>query len=216
MKNKGKIQRLDYRTAVDFLLPRHYSGRSPVISYAFGWYIDDELKAVCTFGKPASASLCRGICGDEHSKRVYELNRVCRVDDLDQPLSYFVSGCLRELSQENLIIVSYSDTEMNHHGYLYQACNFIYTGATKARTDKYTLGNKHSRHYSNEEQSGLRKVRSAKHRYVFFAMRDKRLKKQAKAEMAYEVQPYPKGDNEQYKLGDYLQPKIVKDTGMLQ
>ena len=210
MKDKGIIQRIDYRTAVDFLLPRHYSGRTPVISHAFGWYMDDELKAVCTFGKPASASLCRGICGEEYSSRVYELNRVCRVDELDQPLSYFISGCLRELSQENLIIVSYSDTEMEHHGYLYQACNFIYTGATKARTDKYTPGNKHSRHYDNTEQNGLRKVRSSKHRYVFFAMRDKRLKKQAKAKMAYEVQPYPKGENVWYELGDYLQPNIVR------
>ena len=31
-------KKIDYRTAVDFLLPRHYSGRVPVISYAYGLY----------------------------------------------------------------------------------------------------------------------------------------------------------------------------------
>ena len=50
----GIIQEIDYHTAVDFLLPRHYSGRIPSITKAFGWYVEDNLKAVCTFGKPAS------------------------------------------------------------------------------------------------------------------------------------------------------------------
>lgn len=95
------------------------------------------LVAVCTFGKPASPSLCDGICGKEHSKSVYELNRLCRVEDLTEPLSEFVSACLRRLRCENWIIVSYSDTGMHHNGYIYQACNFMYTGTTKQRTDKY-------------------------------------------------------------------------------
>ena len=29
-----QYKKIDYRDAVDFLLPRHYSGRVPVISYA--------------------------------------------------------------------------------------------------------------------------------------------------------------------------------------
>ena len=51
---KGKIEQIDYETAINFLLPKHYSGRKPVISKAFGWYLEGKLKAVCTFGKPAS------------------------------------------------------------------------------------------------------------------------------------------------------------------
>lgn len=49
-----RIKYINYKTAVDFLLPRHYSGRIPSISCAFGWYFGDKLKAVCIFGKPAS------------------------------------------------------------------------------------------------------------------------------------------------------------------
>lgn len=85
-----------------------------------------ELKAVCSFGKPASASLCKGIMRGEYQGNVYELNRLCRVEDLVEPLSQFVCACLRRLSGENWIIVSYADTGMNHSGYIYQACNFIY------------------------------------------------------------------------------------------
>ena len=203
------IVTLEYKEAIDFLLPRHYSGRIPNVKYAFGWKKDDKLVAVCTFGKPASNSLCWGICGKEYSANVYELNRLCREEDFDGQLSAFVGACLRRLALENLIIVSYSDSGMNHHGYIYQACNFYYTGVTKQRTDKYTEGNKHSRHYSNEEQKGLRKVRTAKHRYVFFCTRNKKLKKLWKEALNYSILPYPKGDNSTYVLGDYQKPIIV-------
>ena len=42
---KGKIITLTSKEATDFLMPRHYSGRKPSISYAYGWVIDDVLKA---------------------------------------------------------------------------------------------------------------------------------------------------------------------------
>jgi hypothetical protein len=137
---KGQILCLTAKQAWDFLQPRHYAGRKPQISKAFGWQINGQLVAVCTFGEPASNTLCKGICGEEHSPNVYELNRLCRVDELEEPLSAFVSACLRRLRAENWIIVSYADTGMNHNGYIYQACNFLYTGQTKQRTDKYTPG----------------------------------------------------------------------------
>lgn len=165
---KGIIKEIDSETAIRFILPRHYISRKPNISRAFGWYSGADLVAVCTFGKPASPFLCKGICGGEWKDRVYELNRLCRVDDWKEPLSCFVSACLRRLRPENWIIVSYSDMAMNHHGYIYQSCNFIYTGCTKERTDKWTEDGKHPRHYKNEQQTGCRVVRSAKHRYVFY------------------------------------------------
>ena len=206
-----EVRKISYQCAIDFLLPRHYSGRKPQVKWAFGWYDDDDLVAVCTFGKPASNHLCRGICGDEYSENVYELNRLCRIDGELPPLSQFVSKCLRLLKPENVIVVSYSDTAMNHHGYIYQACNFLYTGATKQRTDKYTQSGKHSRHYKNEEQNGFRKVRSSKHRYVYFCTSDKKLKKKWYQSLRYEIQDYPKGDNNpDYTLGDYLKDTIIK------
>jgi hypothetical protein len=208
---KLQFRKIEYREAVDFLLPRHYSGRTPSISYAYGIFTEDNiLKAVCTFGKPASASLCVGVCGKDYSKSVFELNRLCREDDLKIELSWFVSRCLKELKKDNLIIVSYSDTAMGHHGFIYQACNFIYTGATKKRTDKYTEGNKHSRHYDNDSQNGLRKVRSSKHRYVYFCSKNKVERKRMKQSLKYPIEEYPKGENNYYDLGDYLQPEIIK------
>ena len=201
---------LTAKSAWEFLKDKHYAGRKPPISKAFGWEIDGRLVAVCTFGKPASPTLCTGICGEEHSQSVYELNRLCRVDDLTEPLSQFVSACLRRLRAENWIVVSYSDTGMHHNGYIYQACNFIYTGQTKQRTEKYTENGKHSRHYDNNKQGEYRVVRTAKNRYVYFATKDKRLKKEWQSCLNYPIMPYPKAENENYILGEFQKPILVK------
>ena len=204
------FEKVDYRTAVDFLLPRHYSGRVPSISYAYGLYDERGLMAVCTFGSPASPSLCKGVAGEKYRHRILELNRLCREDEYGGVLSHFVAWCLKQLKPLNVIVVSYSDTDMNHHGYIYQACNFLYTGMTKKRTDKYTEGNKHSRHYDNDKQNGLRKVRSAKYRYIYLCG-DRRSKKDMLSHLNYPILgEYPKGDNSNYILGEYQKPKIIK------
>ncbi len=208
------MKQIEYKEAINFLLPKHYSGRKPSISYAFGYYEGGILKAVCTFGKPASNSLCIGVCGKKYSPNVYELNRLCVDGIIKIQLSSFVSWCLKQLKKYNLIIVSYADKQMNHNGYIYQATNFIYTGATKQRTDKYVEGNKHSRHYDNNNQNGLRKLRSSKHRYIFFAC-DKKHKKKFFKLLKYKKEIYPKEENKKYILGDFIKPIILKQNGIL-
>ena len=207
----GEILEIKPDIATAFLLPRHYSGRIPSISKAYRWYVKGELKAVVTFGKPASPFLCDGICGEEYSDRVYELNRLCREDDFKEPLSSFVATCLRRLRVMRWIIVSYSDTAMNHHGYIYQACNFLYTGVTKERTDIFTGVGKHSRHYTEDDKKCcIRQVRSAKHRYVYFCTYNKAEKKAWQKALKYDVIQYPKGDNSpDYKLGNYMKQQVV-------
>tara|TARA_R100000458_G_C8204929_1_gene194288 strand:- start:99 stop:761 length:663 start_codon:yes stop_codon:yes gene_type:complete len=205
------ISSISQQEAIDFILPKHYSGRIPSISRAFGWFSNAGiLEAVVTFGKPASHTLCDGVCGKEYSEKVYELNRLCRIENSEVIMSQFVSKALKELSQKEWIIVSYADLAMNHHGYIYQATNFIYTGTTVERTDKYTEGNKHSRHYDKDDKSGLRKVRSPKHRYIYFTAKKKSIRKAQKKMLKYPVLDYPKGKNKNYKLGFVLKTKIIE------
>lgn len=206
---RGLVTEISHKEAIDFLLPRHYSGRTPPISKAYGWTVDGKLQAVCTFGKPSSPSLCTGICGEKWSGSVYELNRLCREEDFNEPLSAFVSACLRRLRVMNWIIVSYSDTQMTHHGYIYQATNFLYTGMTKERTDRYSGAGKHSRHYDKNAECEIRQVRSSKHRYIYFCTRDRKLKKEWQRDLKYPILPYPKGDQQNYRLGSVMKAKLV-------
>lgn len=200
------VSKIDKKLTYDFILKKHYAGRKPTISFAFGLFIEGKLEGILTIGKPASNSLCVGICGEEYSKKVYELNRLIVNEGLPKnTLSIFVSKCLKMLKREDLVIVSFADSGMNHNGYIYQATNFLYTGITKERTDKYMPGNKHSRHYT-EEYKHLRKVRTAKHRYVYFT--NKKNKKLLNS-LNYKIQEYPKGKNGRYILGEKIKTKIM-------
>lgn len=198
-----QIKWSDNKEAQDMILNKHYAQRKPSISYLFGLYDEDKLLGVCSFGKPASHSLCIGVCGRENAGRVYELNRLyVEPTNVKNITSWFVSRCLKQLKKDKLIIVSYSDTGMNHNGYIYQATNFLYTGTTKGRTDKYTEGNTHSRHYTNDNNH-LRKVRTPKHRYVYL------LDKKDIDNLKYPVLQYPKGNNKNYVIGERMKTKIL-------
>ena len=190
------VKKIESKDTYDFILNKHYAQRKPSISYAYGLFKNNKLEGILTIGKPASNSLCEGICGKEYKQYVYELNRLCINEGLPKnTLSWFVGSVLRLLKNENLILVSYADEGMNHYGYIYQATNWIYTGKTKARTDKYSGKGKHSRHYG-VENNHLRKVRSSKHRYVYFT------NKKFKPKLNYKTLPYPKGENKRYVLGE--------------
>jgi hypothetical protein len=195
IKDKYSVKSIDNYITHDWILNKHYAKRIPSISYAFGLYDGIILTGIMTIGKPASPSLCDGICGKKNSKYVYELNRLCVNEGLEKnTLSFFVSQCLK-IIKENMILVSYADVGMNHHGYIYQATNWIYTGASKERTDIGIEDGSHSRHYDKNIDYSIRKFRSSKHRYIFFIGKSK---KQLAKSLNYKIKPYPKGDNKKY------------------
>ena len=102
------------------------------------------------------------------------------------------------------IVVSYADTEMGHHGYVYQATNFIYTGSTKERTDMAGEEGRHSRHNKGVREN--RVDRSAKHRYVFF-VGNKKEKKRMMQNLKIPVIPY----NDIKEYVQLIQKVHVKD-----
>jgi hypothetical protein len=195
IKQKYQVKSIDSYLCKDWLLNKHYAKRLCSISYSFGLFDGNLLAGILTIGKPASNQLCIGVCGIEYSKYVYELNRLCINDNLEKNvLSYFVSQSLK-LIKESMILVSYADTKMNHNGYIYQATNWIYTGATKERTDIGFEDGKHSRHYDKNIDYSIRKHRSSKHRYIYFLGKQK---KEFNKNLKYKKEPFPKGENKKY------------------
>ena len=217
MTDRYVYSQIDYSDAVNFLLPRHYSGRVPQVQYAYG-VVDkttNAIVAVCTFGIPASNTMCKSVGGVEYKNSVFELNRLCREEDYKRPLSEFVAWCLKQLKPKNVYVVSYSDTAMNHHGYIYQATNFLYTGMTKPNIDIFTYG-KHPRSYTKDDvKNKYWQIRSVKHRYVYICACTKNIKKKMLHDLKLPIVPYPKGDNNKdYTLGEYLGCEIVyKESG---
>lgn len=197
VKDTYNVKSIKKELCREWLLYKHYAKRIPSISFAFGLFDSKQMVGVLTIGKPASNSLCVGVCGVDNSKYVYELNRLCVNDGLKKNvLSFFVSKCLNMLN--DIILVSYADKAQHHNGYIYQATNWIYTGATKERTDIGSADNKHSRHYNKDvDYKKNRKFRSSKHRYIYFISNKKQKNKWLK-ELNYKPQPYPKGQNKKY------------------
>ena len=196
-----KITSIKSSETYEWLLYKHYAKRIPSISYAFGLYFNSELVGICTFGSPPSNALCIGVCGEENRDKVIELNRLCLNDHKVKNLtSYFLSNCLK-LLPNNKIIVSYADTSQNHHGYIYQATNWLYTGLSAKRTERYDVNNpqKHSKTVTetmNYYDLAVRE-RPQKHRYVIFTG-TKKQKKTLKKQLKYKILKYPKGDNKRY------------------
>lgn len=190
------------------LLNVHYAKRIPPMSYAFGLFLDDELKGVVTYGMPASPALCKGVCGEEWKRNVLELNRLCLVDNQKNEASRLVGASLK-LLPEKTVVVSYADSAQKHTGFIYQATNFLYTGMTVKRTEWAIRGleHMHTKAISNtvrnagkpplealKEMYGDRfyyRDRSQKHRYIFMVGNKKHKKEMLKA-LKYPVLPYPK------------------------
>lgn len=192
--NGLEVKRISYEDTKPFLLQIHYARRMPCIQYAFGLFDNDKIIGVCTYGQPASPSLCKGIAGEENRKNVLELNRLALLPDCPKnSASFLVGNSLKKLPRD-LFIVSYADAEgWGHIGYVYQATNWIYTGMTKRRTDKYSEG--HSRHYLEGETR--RQIRTAKHRYVFLTGDKKKQLRELKYPI---INQYPKGNSRHYDI----------------
>ncbi len=200
---KYTVKSIDNFECKDWLLNKHYAKRMCSISYAFGLFnYDNILQGVCTFGSPPSRSLCVGVCGIENVDKVYELNRFIINDNKKNIASFFIGKCLK-LLPNNLIIVSYADTSKNHHGYIYQATNWIYTGLSAKRTERYDINNpnKHSKSVTENKNNNYQDLavrqRPQKHRYIYFTG-SKTQKKHLKFQLNYEIKEYPKGDNKNY------------------
>jgi hypothetical protein len=209
IKEKYQVKPIDAFQCKEWLLYKHYAKRLPPIEYAFGLYLDSILCACVTYGTPMSSNL-----KDATTFKMIELNRLIANDGNDKnTLSFLVSQSLRLLPKP-LVVVSYADTAQKHHGYIYQATNWVYTGLSAKRTDWKIKGMEHlhgatiadmSRGKENRAEYMREKFgedfyledRSRKHRYFYF-LGSKKTIKQMKALLPYKTEPYPKGDNERY------------------
>ena len=199
--HKRYVRQIEYEDAKPFILGIHYARRMPCIQYAFGYFEGGVLVGIVTYGQPPSPSLCIGLAGEKNKKNVLELNRLVFLPGYNgnNRASYLVGQSLKMLPTHTFV-VSYADYGgWGHIGYIYQATNFLYTGMTKERTDKYS-GDGHPRHYKQNESK--RQLRTAKHRYVYL-VGNRREKREMKKELRYSViKEYPKGETRRYDTED--------------
>ena len=216
--NNYKVRQIMSIECKEWFLKKHYAKRLPSTSYAFGIYKEKNLIGVCSYGRPMSPALVKGSFNGLFQDHFLELNRLVIDENSEKNiLSFFVSQTLKKLPSPN-VIVSYADTSQNHHGYIYQATNWIYTGLSAKRPDYKIKGLEHLHSASITDSLGrtdkkdikqiqlLKKKygedfymvdRPRKHRY-FYVLGNKKQRKEMIKNLAYKVEPYPKGDNKKY------------------
>ena len=214
------VRPIESSQTYEWFLHKHYAKRIPNISYSFGLYDRNKfLKGVCSYAKPMSQTLVQGALGGKFTNTFLELNRLVVNDNLEKnTLSFFVSQSLMLLPKPQ-VVVSYADSSYHHHGYIYQATNWIYTGLSSKFTDYAVKGLEHMHHSSIEDSVGrydkdkninkhqllkekygdllYRKERPRKHRYFYF-LGTRKQKQEMKDSLTYTIEPYPKGDNKRY------------------
>ena len=196
----------------EWLLFKHYAKRLCPIEFAFGLFNENNImQGVMTVGTPVSSTL-RNLWNNEY--KLMELNRLVVNENLPKnTLSFFVMKAIKMLPTP-LVLVSYADTSINHHGYIYQATNWYYTGLSAEFKDLMVKGMENQHHSTIEDLARgkenrteyLRKLfgdrlyyveRLRKHRYFMF-LGNKRDKAKMLKMLPYQIENYPKGQNIRY------------------
>lgn len=180
----------------------HYSRRMPVSKVVkFGAWENGRFLGCVLFDPGASDALGHrwGLTGFQ----VCELRRVA-LDVHSTPVSQIVARCLRMLRETNAglrLVVSFADPAQNHHGGIYQAGNWVYTGTTSPDVQFLVNGRwMHSRAVPHKKQMGRAAQRdpaelrtlptrpvSGKHRYLY------PLDRAMRRQIAPFALPYPRG-----------------------
>jgi hypothetical protein len=200
---------------------KHYARRVPGITFAFGLYNDRILEGVVTYGSPPTPAVAQGMFADESmSGLVIELNRLCLDTQLKNAASIIVGRSLALLPRPKCV-VSYADTGVGHIGYIYQATNFLYTGAVTAHDAEYIVNGvkTHARTLTARGITEPKKwardnkvemvLPKPKHRYIYLCGSRAEKQKMMK-NLNYKIlAEYPKGDSRRYDASAKIQTQGV-------
>jgi hypothetical protein len=206
------VQRIDKALAERVVSAKHYSRRLGIFWEGYGLFEGCELLGVCCFGMP-SAPIQKHAFTDRDF-RLYELSRLVVEPCVKNGASYLIAHALRQLSVRPAAIISYADSAHGHCGIVYQATNWLYTGAVKAHDTLYlvngvpthpmtlrdTLGVLDPVRWAKD--NGIRRVPAQpKHRYFTFTG-DRKAVHAMRKKLRYPViMDYPKADKAMYDAG---------------
>lgn len=207
------IRPINKKVAQGIIESNHYSLSSPIILQAFGVFEKEEIIGICCFGPSA-----RGF--NDSQWKVLELNRLVLLKKQKNLASQLISESIKQMPK-GILFVSYSDKNWNHHGYIYQATNWIYTGSISremfiingTKTHCRTVNNK----YGTSSIPKLRKMgldvektqSDEKHRYFLIHASSKKQRKEILRwiDFNFPILPYPKGKNDNYNIVDVIKDK---------
>ena len=178
---------------------------------------DGMVQGVCVFG--ATLATIEKHAFRDRDFRLFELVRLVVQTKTKNASSFLVGNALRMLEPQPCAVISYADSEQSHCGFIYQATNWLYTGATVSHSKQYIIDGKrvhertlHGRgirdpmRWAKDNGTGIVSPHP-KHRYFFFCG-SKSQKKAMRSKLVYPiVDKYPKEDPKRYDDGPILEVK---------
>ena len=207
--------------ADDFVTQKHYSRRASIFWAGFGLEEDGQITGVAVYGQPSPPIQKHAF--KDRDLRLYELARVVVQSKTKNASSFLVANSLKLLEPKPCAVISYADMEQNHCGIIYQATNWIYTGATKSHDKAYMVDGKRTHPMTLRDkgitdptrwakENGIEMVKPMeKHRYFQF-VGDKRQRKIMREKLNYPVAgAYPKCDQKRYDDGPDLCIQVAQE-----
>jgi hypothetical protein len=201
---------VDKTAAEAFVKVKHYSRRGSIFWAAFGLEENGLLEGVVVYGQP-SPPIQRHAFKDRDF-RLFELARLVVQTKTPNAASYLVGQSLRRLPAP-CAVVSYADEAWGHAGVVYQATNWLYTGATVSHDHLYLVGGEklhpmtlRDRGITNPKQwaaeNGVQTVKPAKKHRYFYLVGSKKERREMRQKLTYPVlAAYPKRDATRYDDG---------------
>jgi len=207
--------------AEEFVTQKHYSRRASIFWAGFGLVENGQIVGVCVFGQPSPPIQKHAF--SDRDFRLYELARLVIQTKTKNAASYLVGNALKMLPKP-CAIVSYADMEQSHCGIVYQATNWVYTGATKSHDKAYIINGRRTHPMTLRDmgitdptrwakENGIEMVKPMdKHRY-FYVCGSKSQKALMLRKLSYQVvKSYPKCDQHRYDDGpDIFCPVPIQD-----
>ena len=214
---KTKIVDNDFATR--FVSKYHYTKTCSNIVVAIGQWLDLDLKSVVVFNYCSGREMANQVIDGGSNDNTLELSRLVSFEPKPKNLeSYAISQALKWL-KENMpnikVVISYADNSVGHHGYIYQASNFIYYGQSRQTIEWYLDGERiHERvlnsRYGTSSLNELKKVLGdkisyikndlTKSRYYILLSQNKKERKELMKKIKVKPLEYPKGDNKKYNI----------------
>ena len=206
------------QVAEQFVLSKHYSRRASIFWAGFGLEEDGQITGVAVYGQPSPPIQKHAF--KDRDFRLYELARVVVQSKTKNASSFLVANSLKLLEPKPCAVISYADMEQNHCGIIYQATNWLYTGATKSHDKAYIVDGKRTHPMTLRDrgitdptrwakENGIEMVKPMdKHRYFQF-VGDKRQRRVMQEKLNYSVlKSYPKCDQQRYDDGPDLHIQV--------
>lgn len=196
-----------------FIVNKHYSRRMPIFWAGFGLVENSRIEGVVVYGQPSAPT--QKYAFKDRTFKLYELSRLVIQTKTKNAASFLVGNSLKMLPKP-CAIVSYADSEQGHCGYVYQATNWKYTGATKSHDHLYIIDGKRTHPMTlrdmgitdNKKWAKDNNIQTVapmlKHRY-FYVCANRKTKKQIWKTLSYQIiKEYPKSVLNRYDDGDEI------------